>query len=78
MCAVTPDLASMPRGALVLPRILRPWTLPPCRGGLRCYHVFRSHGRRLPVEAGSSDAMCSVALDLIFLLGRVPVRPHVL
>jgi hypothetical protein len=33
-CAAAPNLASLPRRALVLPHVSRLWTSPPCRGGI--------------------------------------------
>jgi hypothetical protein len=64
--------------ALVLPRVLRFWTLTPCwrgfccchmsRGsrlhweGLQCSHVPYGSGLRLPAENGSGAAMCPVEL----------------
>jgi hypothetical protein len=76
-CPAVLDLASMSRWALALPHILRPWTLPPCRGGLRCYHV--SHGRKpcLLAKVSSSAATCSSPPDLTSLLRWTPALPHV-
>jgi hypothetical protein len=61
-CPVTLDLASLLRWAPTLPHVPRLWTTPPCRGGLRCRHVFHSFRPRLLAEVGSGAAMCPTAL----------------
>jgi hypothetical protein len=47
-CPAAPDLSPLPRWALALPRVREPWTSPPCRGGLRRFHVSHSSGLYLP------------------------------
>jgi hypothetical protein len=51
-CPVAPDLAFLPRWALVLPRVPWPQASPPCKVELQRYHVFLSFGPHLPAEVG--------------------------
>jgi hypothetical protein len=50
-------------------------TLPPCRGGLQCYHVPHGSGPRLPTQEGYGAATCHTAPDPASLLGKAPVLP---
>jgi hypothetical protein len=58
MYSMTPDLAPLPRWALVLPRVSRPRTSPPYRGELKRCHVSLSSKPCFPIEVGSSASMC--------------------
>jgi hypothetical protein len=68
-CLAALDLTSLPRWAPALPRVPWPWTLPPCRGGLQCCHMFCSSRPLLPVKEGSGAAVCPTASDPASLLG---------
>jgi hypothetical protein len=72
-----PNLASLPRWTPALPCVPRPWDSPPCRGGLRHYHV--PHGPKPPLlaEIGSGAATCPAALDLASLPRWPPALPRV-
>jgi hypothetical protein len=56
-CPMAPDLNSRQRWAPMLSRVLWLRTLPPDRGGLRCYHMSYVFGPRLPAEVGSDVVM---------------------
>jgi hypothetical protein len=58
---VAPDLASLLRWPPTLPRVPRPWTSPPYRGGLRRCTMSLSSGPYLPAKVGSGAAMCQMA-----------------
>jgi hypothetical protein len=57
-CPMAPDPTSLLGKSLMLPRVARLWTPPPCSRGLRYYHV--SHGSRLhiPAREGSGATTC--------------------
>jgi hypothetical protein len=76
-CPAAPNLTSLTKRVPVLPRVPQFQTLPPCRGGHRCYHVSRGSGSLLPTEKGSSVAMCPIALDLASPLRRALMLPPV-
>jgi hypothetical protein len=77
MCPMALDPASLLVRALVLPRVMWLWILPPYSGGLWCYHVSRGSRSCLPTQEGSSAAMSPMTLDPASLLRRAPVLPHV-
>jgi hypothetical protein len=58
MHPTTPDLASLPRWALALPRAMWLRTLPPYQNELRHCQVPCSIGHCLPAEAGFGAATC--------------------
>jgi hypothetical protein len=51
--------------------------LPPYSGGLRCYHLLRSFGPRLPTQEGSGAATYPMASDPASLFRRAPTLPRV-
>jgi hypothetical protein len=71
------DLGSLSRRALALPRVPQPRTSPTCLGGLRRCHVSYGSESRLPVEEGSSAAMCSTASNPASLQERAQALPRV-
>jgi hypothetical protein len=76
-CHVASDLTSLPRRALVLPRVLRLRTSPPCQGELRHCHVSCSSGPHLPVKESSDATTCPIVLDPTSPLEKDQVLPHV-
>jgi hypothetical protein len=71
------DLASLPMWTPVLQHDSRPWTLPPCRCGLRCCHMFRGPGPCLLAKVSSDAATCPSTLDLASLLRWALTLPRV-
>jgi hypothetical protein len=51
--------------------------LPPCRGGLRCRHMFCSSKPHLSAKEGSGASMCPTTSDPASSLRRAPVPPRV-
>jgi hypothetical protein len=47
-CLMASDLVSLSRWAPTLPRVPRPRTSPPCRGGARSCHVYMAPGPTSP------------------------------
>jgi hypothetical protein len=77
MYHVAPDLTSLPMWALALPRVPRPRTSPPCRGGIQCCHMSRGPRPHLLADMTSNTVMCPSSLDLASLPRWAPVLPHV-
>jgi hypothetical protein len=76
-CFMAPDPASLFGRAPVLPHVPRLWIMPPCSGGLRCYHVPRGSGPYLPTWEGSNAATCPMTSESASLFGRASTLPHV-
>jgi hypothetical protein len=76
-CPVAPDPASLLGWAPVPSRVMRPQTLPPCWGGLRCHHVSCGPEPYLPAGVGSGATTCPTAPDPSSLLGWALAPPRV-
>jgi hypothetical protein len=71
-CLIASEPASLLGRASALPRVPRLRTMPFCSGGLRCCHVPRSSGPRLPAQEGCGTATCPAAPDPASLLRGAP------
>jgi hypothetical protein len=61
-CHTAPDLASLLEKALMLSRVTRLWTPPPCSGGLQFCHMPHGSGPCLPAQEGSGAITCLATL----------------
>jgi hypothetical protein len=70
-CPSAPDLASLSRWALVLPRVPQPRISSAYWGELRRCHVSHSSGPYILVEVSSAAATCPTTRGSAFLRGEV-------
>jgi hypothetical protein len=61
-CHTAPDPASLLTRAPVHLCVPPLQTMPPCLGGLQCYHMSRGSGPRLPTQQGSDTATCPTTI----------------
>jgi hypothetical protein len=76
-CPAVLDPVSLLRRASTLSCVSRLRILPPCLGGLWCYHMSCGFESCLPTQEGSGAATRPAALDPASLLGRAPTLPRV-
>jgi hypothetical protein len=72
-CHTAPNLASLPRLALALPRVIRLRTSPLDSGGLRRCHVPYGSEPHLLTKVGSGIVTCPMTLDPASLLAGLQV-----